>query len=187
MWSRQKITILLIITTVLIRSNNGAKQKSPKVVYYISTKVDFNPEYLQDHYFTIAADRQTADIVLNIAKTFVYDPWAGITITFQNLKTKLSRVLFQYDINVCAILGKQGSQLNSFVSGWINNFWKYGDLPRSCPIKKGNYTWNNLRAEKLNIPNFISNGHYLININTYFRYGGSIDSIANLTIVVELK
>ncbi|KNC24253.1 hypothetical protein FF38_13699 [Lucilia cuprina] len=112
------------------------QQKSPKVVYYISAKVDFNPEYLQDHYFTIAADRQTADIVLNIAKTFVYDPWAGITITYQNLKTKLSRVLFQYDINVCAILGKQGTQLNSFVSGWINNFWKYGDLPRSCPIKK---------------------------------------------------
>ncbi|XP_065362134.1 uncharacterized protein LOC135955704 [Calliphora vicina] len=185
MWLRQEILIILIIT-ITITCCNGAK-KAPKVVYYISSKVDFNPQYLQDHHLTIASNRQTANIVLNVAKNFVNDPWAGIVVTFQNLKTNANRVLFRYDINVCSILGKQGSQINNFVSGWVNNFLKFGDLPRSCPVKKGNYSWNNLRADKLSIPNFITNGHYLINIDTYFRYGGSKDSIANLTVLVELK
>lgn len=110
--------------------------RAPKAVYFISSKAVFNPEYIQDHYITIGANRLTATVILNIARNFVYDPWAGISIIYQHHKTSANRTLFQYDINVCTILGKQGSQLNNFVSGWINNFWKYGDLPRSCPVKK---------------------------------------------------
>lgn len=107
-------------------------QKPQKILLYTSSKVTFNTEYLEDHSLTIGPNNQTLDIILNIAQDLNSDPWVEITI--KSLKNSAYRTIFQYDINICHIFGKQGAV--NFVSAWMNNFWKYGDLPKSCPVKK---------------------------------------------------
>lgn len=76
------------------------------------------------------------DVILNIAENFLHDPWVLISIASRNGKTEDYRTLLAYDVNVCNVLGRDGG---TFVSSWINNFMKYGNLPKSCPIMKVSY------------------------------------------------
>ncbi|XP_065362132.1 uncharacterized protein LOC135955703 [Calliphora vicina] len=186
MSSGNKFALLIILALILI-SCKGAKQKGPRLVYFLKNELSYNPSYIQDHFIVVASNRITVNITLNLAVDFPADPWAEIMLGVKNRKDNTYRNLFQYDINVCNILGKSSSQLNNFVFSWINNVWKYGDLPRNCPIRKANYSFINLKPEKLNIPNFIPLGRYRAVINTYFRDGFSKDSIANCTMYVDIK
>ena len=94
--------------------------------------------YLSEHYLVIAPNRLTVNITLNLAQDFPSDPWAEISLAARNSKGNTYRSLFQYNVNVCNILGTpdDNNQFNKFVRGWINNVWKYGNLPKQCPIKK---------------------------------------------------
>lgn len=101
-------------------------------MYFLRNEVSFDPVYIQAHNFNIGPARTSLNVVLNIARNFSYDPWVEIILNSKNR----NRPLFKYDMNVCNILGKEGTQFNNFVLGWINNFLKYGNLPKSCPILK---------------------------------------------------
>ncbi|XP_046807376.1 uncharacterized protein LOC124420001 [Lucilia cuprina] len=184
--SKYSILIFLILTAELC--NGSKQQKGPRLVYFVKSDLTFNPRYLQDHFIIIAPDRLTVNITLNFAVDFINDPWAEIMLGVKNRKDNNYRNLFKYDINVCTVLGKSGvNQLNKFALGWINNVWKYGNLPKSCPLKKDNYSFINLRPEKINIPNFIPLGRYRAVVYTYFREGVSKDYIANCTVYVDIK
>ncbi|XP_061392315.1 proteoglycan 4-like [Musca vetustissima] len=51
----------------------------------------------------------------------------------KTIHSKQSRQLLEYDINLCQLLGRgQGK----FLTAWVHNFLKYGNLPKSCPIEK---------------------------------------------------
>ncbi|XP_061394692.1 uncharacterized protein LOC133330245 [Musca vetustissima] len=99
-------------------------------------------------------------------------------------KTDNFRKLIHYDVNVCSILGRAD---NNLITVWIQNFLKFGNLPKSCPIKKGNYSWYKLRPEKVSIPDVFPSAEYKMQIDTYFRKGKERQSVDNLTVVGILK
>ena len=86
----------------------------------------------------IAPNRLTLNATLNLAQDFPSDPWAEVSLAARNSKANTYRSVFQYNVNVCNILGTPDNknQFSKFVRGWLYNVWKYGNLPQQCPIKK---------------------------------------------------
>ncbi|XP_075162659.1 uncharacterized protein LOC142235293 [Haematobia irritans] len=176
-----KLLIPIIIGSMIFCIN--AAKKPGKKFYFISTHVEFNPIYITEHKLDIVTNN-TLDVILNLPEDYQYDPWSNIVMASKKRKLEEYRVLLQYDVNICTILGKGSA---AYISLWIQNFLKYGNLPKTCPILKGNYSWHDLKVDKLSVPDFLPTSLYRATIDTYFRIGRKRESVANLTIFMELK
>ncbi|XP_005175994.1 uncharacterized protein LOC101888921 [Musca domestica] len=124
------------------------------------------------------------DVIVNTIKDFTTDPWVRLLVLMRRSQSAKNRTLLHYDINVCKILGRQQT---NFLSTWLQNYFRLGNMPSECPIRKGNYSWCNLRPEMLSMPMFFSKGQYIGGANIYFRKRGIKNSIANLTTIMEIK
>ncbi|XP_037948019.1 uncharacterized protein LOC119686122 [Teleopsis dalmanni] len=157
----------------------------------INSVVDFNPIYIENHTVNINADHVSVDVLLHIAQDFKSDPWTIIGIYFKMSKNEHYRPIFHYDVNVCEILGRSGNNKIGMAHIWLNSFFKFGTLPKSCPIKKGIYHWNGIRTDHMTIPTILVNGTYKLLITTYFRKERvkriTKEPVANITILIEVN
>uniref|UniRef100_A0A1I8P853 Uncharacterized protein n=1 Tax=Stomoxys calcitrans TaxID=35570 RepID=A0A1I8P853_STOCA len=127
---KAKIYIFALVASILVVISET--KKPGKVMYFTSTKVEFNRIYISEHSLDIVGNT-TLDIILNLAQNYKYDPWSKTVIAMKNRKTNEYRTLLDYDVNICSLLGKGSA---TYISMWIQNFLKYGNLPKTCPIMK---------------------------------------------------
>lgn len=104
--------------------------KTPR---YISSSIWYNKEYIKRYRLQINPDNTSMDMILEIPKTYVLDPWLDLYLNLKNPGTNKSRRLLQYNINLCQIFGKGQGRL---LTAWLNNFYKYGNLPKTCPMEE---------------------------------------------------
>lgn len=89
-------------------------------------------EYVDKLSLTIAPTNRTADLIVDLNQDLTSNPY--VEIILKKFKGGSYRTIFQYEMNICHIFGRQSSI--NLVSAWINNFLKNGNLPKSCPIKR---------------------------------------------------
>uniref|UniRef100_A0A1I8ND41 Uncharacterized protein n=1 Tax=Musca domestica TaxID=7370 RepID=A0A1I8ND41_MUSDO len=163
------------MVTSMVFEGLAAKRKT---LYFYSYKVEFDSTYIEEHRLNLR--NTSVDVILNVAQDYPFDPWIVTALFVKERKSANFRKLINYDVNVCNILGKEDANL---ITVWVQNFLKFGSLPKSCPIRKGNYSWYKLRPEKVNIPDVFPSAEYKIQVDTYFRNGKRRQSIDNLTII----
>lgn len=179
-----------------------------KGLYAVSVVKSFNTHYLKEYNVHINPGNDSLDIYLKIAKTFDQIPWLSLALNLKDTATNRSRRLLQYDVNLCDLLDKGRGK---FLTAWIHNFWRYGNLPRSCPFKevshiwitlwylvlhnvtilyvfKGVYYWNNLTLDTRNIPPFLMlPSHYEALIKIYFKKRSKKEMISDTKLTMEWK
>ncbi|XP_005191801.2 uncharacterized protein LOC101887430 [Musca domestica] len=178
-WKMNLLTYLALISITL---KGFDSKRAGKTLYFSSYTVEFDKTYIQDH--RLKLQNTSVDVILNIARDFTQDPWIVTEIFVRERRKPAFRKLINYDVNVCHLLGKGDMNL---ITVWVQNFLKMGNLPRSCPIRKGNYSWYKIRPEKVNIPDVLPSAEYKVLIGTYFRNGKLRHSIDNLTFMGLLK
>uniref|UniRef100_A0A1I8MNR2 Uncharacterized protein n=1 Tax=Musca domestica TaxID=7370 RepID=A0A1I8MNR2_MUSDO len=156
-----------------------------KGLYAVSVVKSFNTHYLKEYNVHINPGNDSLDIYLKIAKTFDQIPWLSLALNLKDTATNRSRRLLQYDVNLCDLLDKGRGK---FLTAWIHNFWRYGNLPRSCPFKEGVYYWNNLTLDTRNIPPFLMlPSHYEALIKIYFKKRSKKEMISDTKLTMEWK
>lgn len=121
------IILLILLNTILLTEMVAAK-----TMYALSVAVTFNKNYLKEYKVYINPGNASLDIDLEIPQTFTQDVWLNLILNLKSVGGKKSRKLFQYDTNACKLLGKGN---NGFMTAWVTNFLKYGNLPKSCPFR----------------------------------------------------
>ncbi|XP_059220968.1 uncharacterized protein LOC131995823 [Stomoxys calcitrans] len=110
-----------------------------------------------------------------------------LVIDFKSPKMNNFRSLFNYDVNICEILGVKGNPGLNLLSTWMQNTYKHNTMPSSCSIRQGSYGLQDFKVDKNSIPAFAMNGMYRIKVGNFIK--GSTDNInlLNLTLIVEVK
>ncbi|XP_075162665.1 uncharacterized protein LOC142235299 [Haematobia irritans] len=153
-----------------------------KSLHFLSTKVSYNPKYLADNRFDISQDGKL-DLIITVAQDYKRDQWSMVDIALKHRNAKSYRTLLKYDLNLCKVFATTD---NKIISDLSDTFLQQGNMPRKCPITKGNYSWH-LDANSFKIPQFFPPSQYRILMNSYFRLGSTKDSIGNLTLFLAIK
>ncbi|XP_023168128.2 uncharacterized protein LOC111597561 [Drosophila hydei] len=143
----------------------------------------FGPKYASNYAARISPDQLTINLTLDIMKPLTVDVWAKVSIGQREAKNSY-RNIFAYNMNLCNLIGK-GKGMNVFQI-WVQNIYRYTNMPRHCPIPEGNYYWRELRPDKDSIPAFIMSGHFRIDAMFYMR-DWSNDMLTNTSMFVDIK
>ncbi|XP_061394691.1 uncharacterized protein LOC133330244 [Musca vetustissima] len=176
------IDIPKFVFVILLSSSLRTVSSNSKSYSYVSANAEYKHNFFSE--LKITARNGSMDIVVKTLKDFTSDPWVSVLVVMRPSKNAKNRTLLHYDINVCKILGKQAT---NFISTWLQNYFRLGNMPSECPIKKGNYSWCNLRPDMLKMPLFFSKGQYIAHTSLYFKKRKTMDSLANITTVMEVK
>ncbi|XP_075162664.1 uncharacterized protein LOC142235298 [Haematobia irritans] len=178
MWT-PSITILILSELIIFCQVIDSKD-----LYILESKTSFNPNYMTNYYLSINPDHLSVNITFDIAKTFEQDPWMELEIKMRRGKGRVLQRLLKYDVNLCKVLTKGQSKI---LDSWVENFFTAGTLPRSCPFKKGIYSWPKMRLDTSNIPQFVVIAKHETSINLYFKSKPRNQDILNTTLVFEWK
>lgn len=106
-----------------------------KVLLFECAETDFNPEYLSKFTIDVAADNASFNSDLIFIKNITEPIWNNLKIDMKPTNISNYRTIFNFDMNVCDSLGKQGTaDKSNMISQWLQNILKYSDLPKSCPV-----------------------------------------------------
>ncbi|EDW70274.2 uncharacterized protein [Drosophila virilis] len=144
---------------------------------------NFGRKYASNYAARISPDHMAINMTLDIIRPLTVDLWLKVSIAQRETKSSY-RTIFAYNMNLCNLLGK-GKGMNVFHS-WVQNIYRYTNMPRSCPIKEGNYYWKNLRPDKDSIPAFIMTGYFRIDSLFYLRDWAN-DMLTNTSMFVDIK
>ncbi|XP_075162657.1 uncharacterized protein LOC142235291 [Haematobia irritans] len=156
-----------------------------KMFYVQSVTISHNPVYVDDYWLKINSGNTSLDLGFLLSKTIPYNPWMKMDIKLRRGKENKFQSILKYDVNICEIFNKATSKL---LLKWIDDFWKYGNLPKSCPIHKGNYSWHNMQIDSSNVPNFFPIGVVGVDVKMYIKKRNrKFESLANTTYLMEWK
>ncbi|KAH8286394.1 hypothetical protein KR054_008416 [Drosophila jambulina] len=157
--------------------------KSLNYLLFRKITTGFNSKYISLYEVGISEDHYTINFTLNFARDITADVWLRATIAQRESKESY-RDIFTYNVNLCQIMGRgRGSSLINY---WLDNILRQSNMPRSCPLKEGNYYMSNIRSEKETIPRFIRSGSFRIDSNVYVRDWRN-DNLTNTVFYVEIK
>ncbi|KAH8258719.1 hypothetical protein KR038_004758 [Drosophila bunnanda] len=142
-----------------------------------------NSKYISLYEVGISEDRYTINFTLHIARDISSDVWLRASIA-QRVSKNSYRDIFTYDVNLCQVMGRGKGK--SLINYWLDNILRQSNMPRSCPLKEGNYYMSNIRSEKETIPRFIRSGSFRIDSNIYVRDWHN-DNLTNTVFYVEIK
>ncbi|EDV97193.1 GH14811 [Drosophila grimshawi] len=143
----------------------------------------FGHKYASSYEVYISPDQMASNMSLNIIKDLTDNVWLKLGVSQREAKN-VYRSMFAYDVNLCSF-SYFGKPVN-LIQRWMHNILKYSNIPDSCPIKKGNYYWINLRADKDSIPSFITTGHFRIDALFYMREWNN-DMVTNTSMFLDIK
>lgn len=121
-----RIILLIFFNTVLL-----SQMIASKTMYALSIEAYFNKNYLKEYSARINPGNASLDITIEIQRNCSRDPWIRFIFNQKIAGIKKPRKLFQYDANACVVLSKGQ---NKFLNGWVQNFLRYGNLPKRCPF-----------------------------------------------------
>ncbi|XP_030385958.1 uncharacterized protein LOC115632841 [Scaptodrosophila lebanonensis] len=151
--------------------------------YFRKVVVDFNHKYVSHYAVDINPDHTSLNIALSVIRDLNVDMWLRITVSQRGAKNTYKRLFF-YDMNLCNVVGK--SKDFNIMQLWIQNVFKYGDMPLTCLFRKSNYSWSNLRVDKDSIPPFIMSGRF--RIDPFFYLKDWDNEVAfNSSVFVDIK
>ncbi|KAH8236131.1 hypothetical protein KR032_008430 [Drosophila birchii] len=142
---------------------------------------EYNRKYISLYEVGISEDHYTINFTLHFARDITADVWLRATIA-QRVSKDSYRDIFTYNVNLCQVMGRGKSLINY----WLDNILRQSNMPRSCPLKMGNYYMSNIRSDKETIPRFIRSGSFRIDSNVYVRDWHN-DNLTNTVFYVEIK
>ncbi|XP_030244788.1 uncharacterized protein LOC108650331 [Drosophila navojoa] len=143
----------------------------------------FECKYASGYEARISQDQLKINITLDLIQAITVDVWAKVSVGQREAKNSY-RNIFSYNMNICSLIGK-GKGISIFQI-WVQNVFRYTNMPRACPIAEGNYYWRNLRPDRDSIPAFLVTGHFRIDVLFYMR-DWSNDMLTNTTVFVDIK
>nr|XP_016926903.1 uncharacterized protein LOC108007691 [Drosophila suzukii] len=162
-----------------------AGHKSLNFLLFRKTVTGYNSKYVSLYEAAISEDRTTINFTLNLARNITADIWLRATMGQRVSKGEDSyRDVFTYNVNLCKVMGR--GKGNSLINFWLNNIMRQSNMPRSCPLKEGNYYMCNIRSEKETIPRFIRSGSFRIDSNVYVRDWNG-DNLTETTFYMDIK
>ncbi|XP_075162658.1 uncharacterized protein LOC142235292 [Haematobia irritans] len=180
------MTFTPYISTMIVAFLSAYPQETSSKMFYVqSATISHNPAYVDDYWLNINSGNTSVDLGFILSKTLQYDPWLTLDIKLKRGKQNKFLSLLKYNVNVCQILNKATGK---FFAKWVDDFWKYGNLPRSCPIRKGNYSWHNMKIDSSHVPNIFPIGQIQIDINLYIKTRNrQFEPLSNTTCLVDWK
>ncbi|XP_059220957.1 uncharacterized protein LOC131995821 [Stomoxys calcitrans] len=163
-----------------------------KIKVFKSVETSFNKDYISQLLVNISQDHTTFDSEVVYIKKIISSYFIKLVVDVMIPKTGDYRTLFNYEANICDILGTKGSQTINLFSIWIQNIFKYSDMPKSCPIQKvcfinGCYGWRGFKVDRNSIPPFVVNGLYRITANNTLKYKDGDIQVVSAVLMVEIK
>ncbi|XP_075162663.1 uncharacterized protein LOC142235297 [Haematobia irritans] len=182
------MNFLIIITGLLMVVQHfpfgfSARAKIKSIIFK-STEINFNKEYISNFTMQISPDGSTFDCEVIFIQDIIDSYWILLSVEMMLPSTNNYRSLFKYDIDACSILGTKDMNI---VALWMQNIMKYSNLPKSCPIRKGSYIWQNFKVNQNSIPAFVINGLYRIKASNYIKGSSENLDLINVTLNVEVK
>ncbi|XP_068148486.1 uncharacterized protein [Drosophila tropicalis] len=144
---------------------------------------NFDHKYASAYGMDISEDHQTLNITLDVIKNITVDIWLKASILQKESKASY-RDIFSYNINMCQMMSR-GKSL-SLINFWLQNVFRYTNLPMRCPIKEGNYYWINLKSDKETIPSFVKSGNFRIDSMIYMREWHN-DFLTNTSMYIDIR
>ncbi|XP_016997643.2 uncharacterized protein [Drosophila takahashii] len=160
-----------------------AEKKSLNFLLFRKIVTGYNSKYISLYEAAISQDFTTINFTLNFARNITADIWLRATIG-QRVSKDSYRDVFTYNVNLCQVMGR--GKGNSLINFWLNNILRQSNMPRSCPLKEGNYYMCNIRSEKETIPRFIRSGSFRIDSNVYVRDWHSVN-LTDTIFYVDIK
>ncbi|KAH8419587.1 hypothetical protein KR222_007772, partial [Zaprionus bogoriensis] len=158
-------------------------QQAFSTLHFRKVSTDFRRKYASDYAASISPDGMAINMTLDVIKDLNVDLWLKVSIVQRESRT-VYRNIFAYNMNLCSLMGK-GRRPNVF-SVWVQNIYRYTNMPMSCPIPVGQYYLRNLRPDKDSIPAFIMTGHFRIDALFYLKDWRN-DMLTNTTMFVDIK
>ncbi|XP_073841512.1 uncharacterized protein [Musca autumnalis] len=185
-----RITVqLLFIVLMQFNYNLAAKQKS-RVLLFEEVSTTCNPEYLNKFELLLSEEKHGFDVEILLIKNITEPVWNKLSVEMKLKKENQYKKIFGYETNVCDFIGVSGRSAveNNIIMTWVQNALKYSNLPKSCPVLEGSYSWRNFKVEKNSIPPFAVNGLYRVNVTNFLKMPETqITEISFCSLIVNIK
>ncbi|XP_059220928.1 uncharacterized protein LOC131995810 [Stomoxys calcitrans] len=152
-----------------------------KKIKFLSCNSSYDPKYQKYHYFQI--NDGVIDLKVNLLSTLNYFIGGELSLAMWQNKQKNFRTLLEYDVNVCRAFEKPEGKI---IIGLMDFFFRESNMPKKCPIAKGNYTWR-LTPDSLILPPFVMSTKHQLVIKFYQRQKSKKEYISNDTIFFQIS
>ncbi|KAH8261323.1 hypothetical protein KR044_007172, partial [Drosophila immigrans] len=152
-------------------------------LHFRNISTDFGRKYASSYEARISEDNKALTMTLDVVRDLTADVWLKVNITQRATKNRYKNI-FAYNMNLCQLIGRSKG-INVFTI-WLQNIYRYTNMPMSCPIQEGQYYWKELRPDKDSVPAFIHTGHFRIDAVFYMRDWGNA-MLTNTSMFVDIK
>ncbi|XP_017042212.1 uncharacterized protein LOC108088771 [Drosophila ficusphila] len=155
--------------------------------YLLFRRIDTNcnSKYVSRYEAAISPDFTAVNFTLNFRRNITADVWLRAIIGQRVAKTGDSfRDVFTYNVNLCHVMGRVKG--NGLINYWLNNILRESNMPRNCPIKRGNYHLRNVRSEMEGVPRFIRSGSIRVASAVYVRDWSNVN-LTGTVLYLEIK
>ncbi|XP_062132702.1 uncharacterized protein LOC133843260 [Drosophila sulfurigaster albostrigata] len=180
---RRIVTVLLITIMLFNNIPRGTSRRAFNTLHFRKVSTDFGRKYASNYAARISEDNKAINMTLDLIRDLTVDLWLKVNITQRETKNRYKNI-FAYNMNLCQLIGK-AKGINVFTI-WLQNIYRYTNMPMSCPIEEGQYYWRDLRPDKDSIPAFILTGHFRIDALFYMKDWDN-DMLTNTTMFVYIK
>ena len=156
-------------------------------IYMEKVSIIHNPTYMSNYDLKILPDHSSFDVDFTVVQNLT-NIWSRLSFSSRLPDLPEYRKLLTYDVDVCQLLHKGLNDKFNILYIWLNNFWKYGNLPKQCPFENGDYFWKGLKLERDSLPAFLLSGEYKLNSYIYVKEHGLEKSfVTNTTVFCKIK
>uniref|UniRef100_A0A1I8Q6S5 Uncharacterized protein n=1 Tax=Stomoxys calcitrans TaxID=35570 RepID=A0A1I8Q6S5_STOCA len=107
-----------------------------KALFFKCVETGFNKDYMDQFSIDISEDHSSFNAVAIYNKDIDNSYYIKLVVDMFVSKTKIYRTLFNFEGNICDLLGNSDTKSINLFSTWMQNILKYSDMPKSCPIRK---------------------------------------------------
>ncbi|XP_075162668.1 uncharacterized protein LOC142235302 [Haematobia irritans] len=162
------------INTPTVEENSGK-------VYFLSIHIDKNSFYIGDFIINVNAKNESVDVKFYVQRELPADIFFEFKVHKKIRQGSSYHPLIQVGSKLCKIYKLSQSNILKVL---MENLWKRGNFPKQCPIKEGHYYWKDIKPQSFALAYFT--GKYKVYVGVT-RKRDSIDTISNVTILVEVK